>query len=160
MPPMSGRAHRRAAFLGLPLLIIASGSPARAADGRPGVATQSGWWNRLQGPADGEPSGNPVRPLVPAAPSSGTVPSDAIAVSAGGGQVDKVAAVGVDPQLTGGAGVEAVWLRLVESPAGGANVGAEGAAVLACPATAPWGPGNNAAWQDRPGADCGLASAR
>jgi len=155
---MSGRALYCAVFLGLPLLVIAPGSPARAAESRTGVATQSGWWNRLQGPVDGEPEANPVRPFVPAVPDPATVPSDAIAVSAGGGQGDKVAAVGVDPAVSDGATVDAVSLRLVESPAGGANAGADTAAVVACPATAPWGPGKNAAWRDRPAADCGLAS--
>ena len=50
-------------------------------------------------------------------------------------------------------------LRLEESDASGANVGADKAKVLACPATVPWGPGQNAAWRDRPVADCSLGSA-
>ncbi|MDQ1516585.1 MAG: hypothetical protein QOE80_2415, partial [Actinomycetota bacterium] len=49
-------------------------------------------------------------------------------------------------------------LRLKESPAGGANLGADKAKVTACPATAPWGPGQNAAWRERPAADCSLAA--
>src|SRR5581483_2976712 len=101
---MNGRARRRAAFFGLSLLVIAPGSPARAAEDRAGVATQSGWWNRLQGPVDGEPEANPVRPLVPPGPTPATVPADAIAVGASGGQVDKVAAVGIDPAVSAGAG--------------------------------------------------------
>jgi hypothetical protein len=155
---MSGRALHCAVFLGLPLLVIAPGSPARAAENRTGAATQSGWWNRLQGPVDGEPEGNPVRPLVPAVPASATVPSNAIAVSAGGGQSDKVAAVGIDPAVAVGASVDTVSLRLVESAAGGANMSSDKAKVVACPATSPWGPSKNAAWRDRPAADCGLAA--
>jgi hypothetical protein len=50
-------------------------------------------------------------------------------------------------------------LRLKESDASGANVGADKAKVLACPATSPWGPGQNANWQDRPVADCSVGSA-
>ena len=124
-----------------------------------GAPTQDGWWNRLQGPAEGEPDGNPVRPFVPAVPKPPTVPGDAIATSAGAGQVDKVAAVGIDLALADGAVLDGLTLRLSESPAGGANVGAEMAKVTACPATVAWGPGQNAAWRERPASDCSLGSA-
>lgn len=160
--PMSGPARPYAFCLGL--LLLASGpvwtARAAQADGasRTG-ATQSGWWNRLQGPAEGEPDGNPIRPLAPPVPKPPTVPADAIATSAGGGQVDKVAAVGIDLVLAPGDSVDGLVLRLHESPAGGANVGADKAKVTACPATAPWGPGQNAAWRERPPADCRLGSA-
>ena len=162
---MFGRARPYATVLGLLLLAAGPVWPARGADaGTAGAqsrsaATQSGWWNRLQGPAEGEPDGNPVRPLVPAVPKPPTVPADAIATSAGAGQVDKVAAVGLDLVLADGAAVDGLVLRLQESKAGGANVGADKARVTACPVTAPWGPSQNAAWRERPAADCGLASA-
>src|SRR5688572_3393849 len=148
----------RALAIGLLLLVATPVVPAGAADSR-GAASQDGWWNRLQGPADGEPEGNGLRPLVPAIPRPPNVPADAIATSGGAGQVDKVAAVGIDVALSDGARVEQLTLRLKEATAGGANVGAEQARVLACPATTPWGPGPKCAWRDRPAADCGVASA-
>src|SRR5687767_12203648 len=162
---MPGRARsgscgrgRRALAIGLLLLVTTPVAPAGAADSR-GAASQDGWWNRLQGPAEGEPEGNALRPVVPAIPQPPNVPADAIATSGGGGQVDKVAAVGIDVALADGARVEQLTLRLKEATGGGANFGAEQARVLACPATTPWGPGQNGAWRDRPNADCGLASA-
>src|SRR5438105_708938 len=150
---MSGRARPHAVFLGL-LLAVGPVASARAASETRSAPTQSGWWNRLQGPAEGEPDGNPVRPFVPAVPKPPNVPADAIATSGGAGQVDKVAAVGIDLALADGAAVGGLTLRLKESPANGANVGADKAKVTACPATAPWGPGQNAAWRERPTADC------
>jgi len=160
---MSGRARRRAVLVGVLLAAIGPVGPARAAadGGGPGRsrATQDGWWNRLQGPADREPDGNPVRPLVPPMPASPTVPADSIAAGAAGGQVDKVAAVAIDLALADGVTVGGLTLRLRESPAGGANVGADQAKVTACPATAAWGPNRNGAWRDRPVADCSVGSA-
>jgi hypothetical protein len=149
---------RRATALGLLVLATTPVSPALAADSR-GAASQDGWWNRLQGPAEGEPEGNPLRPLIPPVPNPPTVPADSIATSGGAGQVDKVAAVGIDLAVADGATVDGLTLRLVESTAGGANVGAEQAKVLACPATIPWGPAQNGAWRDRPVSDCSLGSA-
>lgn len=151
-----GRA-RRALAIGLLLLVTTPVAPAGAAASR-GAGSQAGWWNRLQGPAEGEPEGNALRPLVPPVPQPPNVPADAIATSGAGGQVDKVAAVGIELALADGARVEQLTLRLKEAIGGGANIGAEQARVLACPATTPWGPGQNAAWRDRPAADCGLGS--
>jgi len=150
----------RSCALGIGLLVLVSGpvGPAGAGESR-GTATQDGWWNRVQGPADGEPDGNPVRPLVPAIPKPPNVPADAIAVGATAGQADKVAAVGIDLSLADGASVDGLVLRLKEAEGNGANFGADKAKVVACPATGPWGPGQNAAWRDRPVADCGLGSA-
>lgn len=155
---MSGRARLELIALGLLLLVSAPAVPARAAESR-GAATQDGWWNRLQGPVEGEPEGNPIRPVVPAIPKPPNVPADAIAASTAGGQVDKVAAVGIDVALADGATLGGLTLRLKESRTNGANVGADKAKVVACPATVHWGPSQNAAWRDRPAADCGIASA-
>ena len=156
--PMSGRARLGVLGLGLFFLISASAAPAQASESR-GAATQDGWWNRLQGPQEGEPDGNPIRPLVPAIPKPPNVPADAIAAGATAGQVDKVAAVGIDVSLADGATLDGLVLRLKESDANGANVGADKAKVLACPAIGPWGTGQNGAWRDRPAADCSLGSA-
>lgn len=147
----------RALTLSLLLLLSAPAMPA-SAESR-GAATQDGWWNRLQGPAEGEPEGNPIRPLVPAVPKPPSVPADAIAAGVTAGQVDKVAAIGIDVIVADGSTFEGLTLRLQESATDGANIAADKAKVIACPATVPWGSGQNAAWRDRPAADCGLGTA-
>ena len=158
MAPTSSRARLELLAFALLFLLSASAAPARAAESSHGAATQDGWWNRLQGPQEGEPAGNPIRPLVPAIPKPPNVPADAIAAGATAGQVDKVAAVGIDLALADGATLDGLVLRLKESDANGANVGADKAKVLACPASGPWGSGQNGAWQDRAPADCSLGS--
>jgi len=154
---MSGRARLELLAFALLFLISASATPAQAAESR-SAATQDGWWNRLQGPQEGEPD-NPLRAVAPAIPKPPNVPADAIAAGATAGQVDKVAAVGIDVSLADGATLDGLVLRLKESDANGANIGADKAKVLACPATGPWGPGQNGSWRDRPPADCSLGSA-
>jgi hypothetical protein len=151
------RAVASALVIGLFFLVSAPAPPASAGETR-AAATQDGWWNRLQGPADSEPDGNPVRPLVPALPKPPNVPADAIAVGATGGQVDKVAAVGVDVSMADGDTLDGLVLHLKEAEGNGANLGADRAKVLACPATTPWGAAQNANWRDRPVADCSLGS--
>ncbi|MGH9004658.1 MAG: hypothetical protein ACRDYV_16150, partial [Acidimicrobiia bacterium] len=118
------------------------------------IATQDGWWNRLQGPQEGEPEGNPIRTVAPPLPPPPTVPADAIAVGTSGGQPAMVAAVGIGVTLPPGGLVESLKLILKESASG--QVNAAEAKVVACPATIAWGPGKNGAWRDRPQADCGL----
>jgi len=158
MSAMPSRARLEVLAFAVLLLVSASAAPAQAAESR-GAATHDGWWNRLQGPQEGEPAGNPIRPVVPALPKPPNVPADAISVGATAGQADKVAAVGIDVALADGASLDRLVLKLKESDASGANVGADKAKVLACPATSPWGPGQNANWQDRPLADCSVGSA-
>lgn len=148
----------RAIVVAMLVLVSVPPEPVGAVESR-GAATQDGWWNRLQGPAEAEPEGNPVRPLVPALPKPPTVPADSIAAGATAGQVDKVAAVGIDLTLADGDALDRLVLRLKQSAEHGANVGADRAKVIACPATVPWGPGQNAAWRDRPTADCSLGPA-
>lgn len=158
MSAMPSCARLEVFALAVLFLISASAVPAQATESR-GAVTQDGWWNRLQGPQEGEPEGNPIRPLFPALPKPPNVPADAISAGATAGQVDKVAAVGIDVVLAPGATLDRLVLRLKESDANGANVGADKAKVLACPATSPWGTGQNANWRDRPVADCSLGSA-
>ncbi|HKY74711.1 MAG TPA: hypothetical protein VJS45_01120 [Acidimicrobiia bacterium] len=158
MSAMRSRARLGVLALAVLFLVSALAAPAQAAESR-GAATHDGWWNRLQGPQEGEPAGNPIRTVVPALPKPPNVPADAISAGATAGQVDKVAAVGIDVVLADGASLDRLVLRLKESEASGANVGADKAKVLACPATSPWGPGQNGNWQDRPLADCSLGSA-
>ena len=113
--PESRKVLVRAAALGLLLLVSAPVLPASASEDR-AAATQDGWWNRLQGPADGEPDGNPVRPLVPALPKPPTVPAGAIAAGVTAGQVDKVAAVGLDVALADGARIERLIRNAISAP--------------------------------------------
>jgi hypothetical protein len=139
------------------LVVTAPLRPAVALEAGPNgtaAATQDGWWNRLQGPQEGEPEGNPLRPVLPPLPAPPTVPGDAIAVAVAAGQPVLVAAVGIEVALPPGALVESLKLILKESASG--NINSTGAKVLACPATTPWGPAKNAAWRDRPQADCSL----
>jgi hypothetical protein len=138
----------------------AADAPAEASAAPPAAqVNQDGWWNRFQGPQEGEPAGNPIRPLVPRIPAPPNVPGDSIAVGASANQVDKVAAVGIDVSgLPVGSLVDVLKVHLKESTQNGANVNADMAKVSACPATTPWGPDKNANWADRPQADCGLGT--
>jgi hypothetical protein len=151
----------------LALLLVGSAGLLRAGLSRPtdavetgptgaAAATQDGWWSRLQGPIEGEPAGNPVRPLLSGLPPVSAVPADTVVTSAEAGQVDKVAAVGLEVALPDGVQLEALTLRLKESLAVGANLNSKDAKVLVCPASAPWGGHKNANWVDRPQANCGL----
>ncbi len=162
MPDLSRRWGRRrgpilAVAVLLMLVVAAPIGPAGAIDPGPNgaaAATQDGWWNRLQGPQEGEPEGNPLRPVIPALPPPPTVPGDAIAVAVAAGQPALVAAVGIEIALPQGGLIESLKLILKESASG--NINSTGAKVLACPATTAWGPAKNAAWRDRPQADCSL----
>lgn len=118
-----------------------------------------GWWNVSRGPQPGEPD-TPLRPAlapVPAPPTN--VPADAVGVGAGAGEPTKVAAVGIVLDGAPGGTVDALTLTLQESTAPGANVGTDGAAIVACPITGFWGETRNGNWVDRPTADCSLAEA-
>lgn len=129
-----------------------------AASAGTATATQDGWWNRVQGPQEGEPA-NPIRTLVPRLPAPPTVPATAIAVSSILGTPDKVAAVGLDVAIPDGGTIDSLKLVLQEATGAGASQNNTTAKVLACPVTAPWGPDKNASWVDRPQADCGVAKA-
>jgi hypothetical protein len=118
-----------------------------------------GWWNVSRGPQPGEPD-TPLRPAlapVPAPPTN--VPADAVGVGAGAGEPTKAAAVGIVLEGAPGGTVDALTLTLEESTAPGANVGTDGAAIVACPITGFWGETRNGNWVDRPTADCNLAEA-
>ncbi len=165
MPDLSRRwGRRRGPVLALAVLtMLAVSAPLRLAGaldaGGAGpvgtaTATQDGWWNRLQGPQEGEPEGNPLRPVLPALPPPPTVPGDAIAVGVAGGQSVLLAAVGIQVDVPEGALVESLKLILKDAPAG--HINSSGAKVVACPAITPWGPAKNAAWRDRPESDCSL----
>ena len=93
---------------------------------------------------------------LPVAPPT-TVPVDSLAVGHNLAQPDKVSAVGITLQAPAGATVETLSLTLKEAEGPGANIGAETAAVSACPITGPWEPIVNGNWADVPTYDCDLA---
>jgi hypothetical protein len=142
------------------LTMLAVAAPLRLAGALGGdpvgtaVATQDGWWNRLQGPQEGEPEGNPLRPVLPALPAPPTVPGDTIAVTVAGGQPLFLAGVGIQVDVPPDALVESLRLVLKEAPSG--QINSTGAKIVACAATSPWGPTKNGAWRDRPQSDCTL----
>jgi hypothetical protein len=117
-------------------------------------ASQDGWWNRFQGPQDGEP-GNPLRPVLPALRPP-TVPESAFAVGASGGSEDKVAAIAIDLTTPEAPTVNRLTLKLKEARANGSNVNSGSATIVACPISESWGPAKNGNWVDRPKADCAL----
>jgi hypothetical protein len=146
-----------APFLLAAAMVLVGTGTAHAAEAPTAQINQDGWWNRFQGPQEGEPAGNPIRPVIPRIPAPPSVPADSIAVGASANQVDKVAAVGIDVLAPTGGTVEAMTLRLKQSPGNGSNINADMAKVSACPITNPWGSDKNANWADRPQADCNLA---
>lgn len=148
---------RRAAIIGALtatalLLILASASPAQES-GSEAILSQDGWWNRLQGPQEGEPP-SPVRGVIaPVPPPPNTVPADGLGVGASGGDPDKVAAIGIVLDAPADAFVDRLVLRAKETEENGSNLNAARAVVLACPVTNYWAGTKNGEWQDRPGCD-------
>jgi hypothetical protein len=103
---------------------------------------RDGWWDRATDPA--RPPTSPGLPF--------PVPANALAVSASGGEPDKVAAVGmildVDPDR-----FQRLILHLKETGDPGANVGTNAAGIQACAITGPWGSVKDGAWANRPAAE-------
>lgn len=93
---------------------------------------------------------------LPVAPPT-TVPVDSLAVGHNLAQPDKVSAVGITLQAAAGATVHTLSLTLKEAEGAGANIGSDGAGVVACPITGPWEPVVNGNWADVPTYDCELA---
>jgi hypothetical protein len=140
----------RWAWLGSAALAAALGLAAPAV-GQASV-DKDGWWNRVSGPQEGLPDlGLPAPP---------TIPPTAIAVSALGAELDKVAAVGMLLDAAPGSTPLDLTMRLLETPEPGANVGPADVSVVACPITSFWGLSRNGAWIDRPSWDCGLAAVK
>src|SRR5918996_3641615 len=108
MPDLSRRwGRRRGPVLALAVLIVlvlvvpllagpaGAGDPGSTGSTGTAMATQDGWWNRLQGPQEGEPEGNPIRTAAPPLPPPPTVPGDATAVAVAAGEPVLIAAVGI-----------------------------------------------------------------
>jgi hypothetical protein len=164
-----GRALRCGAAIGLVAFGSVGGvlvAPVRAGASSSVSVGAMGWW----GSQPNAPGGLPV-------PTS-TVPANAVAVGAQSGTGDKVAAVAVTLDVTPGATVDALLLRLTEAseqstPAApgasfgvapkndqGVNESPSGtsiAGVVACPITSPWTPARAGALAQAPTADCSLA---
>lgn len=140
------------------LFVAVAPAPARAQEATEDVpstaiASQDGWWYRAQGPQQGEPA-NPLRGAIgPLLPAPSTVPGNAIAVGAVGGDADKVAAVGIVLDAPIDALADTLKLTLKESTANGANANAASAAIIACPITGFWAGAKNGNWADRPACD-------
>lgn len=143
-------------------IVIAVPSVPSAAQSEAGPVTsdKEGWWNRLAGVEEEEPA--PANPLgaSPAPPPPSSVPEGAIAVGAVLGEPDKVAAVGVVlPVEQGGTVARLVMtLGLVEDEAAQGGT-PESGAIRACAVTGFWVPEENGKFQNRPEADCEIASA-
>lgn len=153
---------RRAALAGatvalIALIVLATASTAQEENGSAAIPSQDGWWNRLQGPQEGEPA-TPIRDVLsPAPPPPNTVPDDGLAVGAAGGDPDKVAAIGIVLEAPSDAFVDRLVLGLEETDDNGSNVNEGQATVLACPITTFWAGTANGNWQNRPECDDGQA---
>ena len=132
-------------------------SPAPVAQAQAGTQTgatvdQTGWWSQANAVPASPVPGVTLPPLtVPAPPS---VPAGTIAVGATVGQIDKVAAVDIGPEITDGV-VEHAVLTIAEAPNGEQlnNTGSE-AVIVACPITQFWVGGANGQWSNLPPNSC------
>jgi hypothetical protein len=101
----------------------------------------------------------------PASPLPSTVPAAAIAVSAQGGNDDKVAAIGIDFHLSTEESLDSLKLTLVEDTTPGATYpppdapAQAQAQISACPITGIWVPEKAGDIAKKPAADCTTARA-
>ena len=123
-------------------LLAVTVAPARAE----GTATadKEGWWS-----STGQ--------AVPDADVPDTVPEGAIGIAATGGQVTKVAAIGVVLDAAKGSTVQTFTLTMKEAEGTGAQQNSDGAAIVACPVTDFFSGESNGKLADAPAADCEAA---
>ena len=114
------------------------------ADHKVGSVAYDGWWNRAN-------VGLPV-------PAPSTVPANAIAVGATGGNADKAAGVSLDLVPPSGSRVTTYEVTLAESNDSNANSNTGAVVLTVCPISAPWSSMKNGSWSALPPADCNLAS--
>lgn len=119
----------------------------------PVIADKEGWWSQARDATTGTPAGGGV----PALPE--TVPEGAIAIAATGGQINKVAALGIVLDAGRGSTVSTFTLTMKEAEGTGAQQNPGDAAIVACPITDFFAGAENGALQDAPAADCEAASA-
>lgn len=113
---------------------------------------QTGWWSQTNAvPASPVPGVTLPPVTVPAPPS---VPAGTIAIGATAGQIDKVAAVGIAPEVTDGV-VDHAILTVAEAANGQQlnNTGSE-AVIVGCPITQFWVGGPNGQWSNVPPNSC------
>lgn len=111
-----------------------------------------GWWHE-KNVATSTPAA-----IVTVPPPPG-VPAETLAVGAVNGEPDKVAAVGIVPDVALGATLSTFTLTITEAEPPATNVNTDAAKILACPITAFWVAAENGTWEMRPTYDCDLASA-
>jgi hypothetical protein len=117
------------------------------------IPSQDGWWNRLQGPQEGEPA-SPIRGVIAPVPlGQTTVSADGLGVGAAAGDPDKVAAVGLVLTAADDVFVDSLVLTMRETAENGSNLNAGQAAIAACPITDFWAGSPNAEWRGRPACD-------
>lgn len=103
---------------------------------------RDGWWDRATDP--GRPPTSPGLPF--------PVPASALAVSASGGEADKVAAVGLLLDVEADR-FQRLILHLKEAADPGANVGSNAAVIQACAITSSWVSVKDGDWANRPAAE-------
>lgn len=114
---------------------------------RAAVVKHGWWWTANQPP--------PETGVLAAPQPPNPAPQGTLAVSAMGGDPERLAALEVRLAAKPGSSVRSFDMVLRESDEPGANVNAEAATILACPVTELfWADGTAAAWQDRPTYDC------
>ena len=121
---------------------------------RGGQVLKTGWWwVANQPPAETGLVAYPQQ-------SPPNVPAGHLPVAASAGEPDKVTAVELALDAKPGSSVTTAKVVLTESDAGGANVNAEAAKIVACPVTDGfWADGTAARWEARPAYDCDAAQA-
>ncbi len=114
-------------------VLPSSGSIAGAEVGAEAVTVdKTGWWNSLQGIESGTPAA-PISGVYPGFPTQLTgAPTGTFASGLRGGDLDKVAAIGVLVEAPPGATVEEFTMTLTESLEPGANNGERGRGGREC----------------------------
>lgn len=114
-----------------------------------GTVVKTGWWSVANEPP---PDTGVLAAPQPPAPN---VPAGALPVGAAAGDPEKLSALEFALEAQPGDRISSFRLVLRESAEPGAVLGADQAAVVACPVTELfWADGQNAAWKNRPAHDC------
>ena len=121
------------------------------------TADRAGYWAASQGVVP--TSGTPLNGVLPPIPTSPTVPTNSLPVTAVAGQPQYESGIGIsfsDPGLSG-ATINKLTMTLDPAPSGQQNDST--ASLLACPITVSgWVDVKNGKWSDKPAADCTKAA--
>lgn len=139
----------------LALSFVSAAAQAQAGAQSGATVDQAGWWSRVNAVPDSPVPGVTLPPLT--LPSPPSVPAGTMAVSVTAGQIDKVSAIGIRPELTDGL-VERAILAVPEATAGEQidNTGA-GTVIVACPISEFWVAEQNGQWSNQPPNSCSTA---